>query len=75
MDLASEARELGPELSELRRRLHAIPEVGLQLPATQRAILDELDGLDLEISTGSAVSSVTAVLRGGRPGPGGAPAR
>jgi hippurate hydrolase len=69
VDLSSEARDLGPELTALRRRLHTIPEVGLQLPATQQAILDELDGMGLEISTGTAVSSVTAVLRGGRPGP------
>jgi hippurate hydrolase len=32
-------------------------------------VLDALDGLPLEISTGQGLSSVTAVLRGGRPGP------
>ncbi|RUR01762.1 M20 metallopeptidase family protein [Labedella endophytica] len=58
-----------PDLVALRRRLHRDPEVGLQLPRTQALVLDALAGLGLEISTGSTCSSVTAVLRGGRPGP------
>jgi amidohydrolase len=57
------------DLIGLRRRLHAEPEVGLDLPATQATILDALVGLDLEITTGDALSSVTAVLRGALPGP------
>jgi len=60
---------LGEELVALRRRLHAHPEVGLQTPRTQAVILEALDGLGLEITTGRSISSVTAVLRGGRPGP------
>ena len=32
-------------------------------------MLGALDGLPLEITLGRALSSVTAVLRGGRPGP------
>jgi hippurate hydrolase len=57
------------ELVELRHTLHRRPEVGLQLPQTQETVLQALDGLGLEVSTGSELSSVTAVLRGGRPGP------
>src|SRR5580693_4737487 len=56
-------------MTELRHALHREPEVGLQLPGTQRRVLDALSGLPLDITTGSALSSVTAVLRGGRPGP------
>ncbi len=59
---------LGPAV-ELRRRLHAYPEVGLHLPETQRAILEAISGLDLKVSTGTATTSVVAVLEGGRPGP------
>lgn len=55
------------DLITLRRRLHQIPEVGLVLPQTQACVLEALAGLDLEISTGSAVSSVVAVLRGTAP--------
>lgn len=57
------------DLVALRRRLHRIPEVGLELPLTQAALLGELDGLALEVTTGVGLSSITAVLRGGRPGP------
>jgi hippurate hydrolase len=52
--LSSDAAELAPELAELRHRLHRHPEIGLQLPWTQQALLAELDGLGLEISTGEA---------------------
>ncbi len=64
-----DARAISAELSELRRAIHAEPEIGLDLPRTQRKVLDALDGLPLEISTGQSLTSVTAVLRGGAPGP------
>ena len=54
------------ELVTLRRDLHQIPEVGLDLPQTQARILEALDGLPLEITLGESVSSVVGVLRGGR---------
>jgi amidohydrolase len=73
--LRSDVAELEADVVELRHRLHRRPEIGLELPETQRAVLDALEGLPLEISTGSSCSSVTAVLRGTgtvRPaGPGG----
>ncbi|MGW1100143.1 M20 metallopeptidase family protein [Streptomyces sp. NPDC002455] len=69
MSLLHEARDLAPALTELRHALHREPELGLDLPLTQARILAALDGLGLEIRTGTALSSVTAVLRGGRPGP------
>lgn len=51
----------------IRRRLHREPELGLDLPATQRVVLEALSGLGLEITTGTSLTSVTAVLRGGAP--------
>jgi amidohydrolase len=57
------------EIVALRRTLHRTPEIGLHLPATQRLVLDALEPLGLEVSTGAGLSSVVAVLRGGRPGP------
>lgn len=69
MSLLHEARDLAPALTELRHALHREPELGLDLPLTQAKILAALDGLGLEIRTGTALSSVTAVLRGARPGP------
>jgi amidohydrolase len=63
-----EAVAVSGELAELRRSIHQEPEIGLELPRTQGKVLDALDGLPLEITKGHALSSVTAVLRGGRPG-------
>ncbi|MEU6857291.1 M20 family metallopeptidase [Glycomyces sp. NPDC046736] len=69
MDFREEAATIAPELIALRRELHKIPEIGLDLPKTQAAVLAALDGLGLEITLGETSTSVTAVLRGGRPGP------
>jgi hippurate hydrolase len=55
-------------MAELRRAIHREPEIGLELPRTQEKVLAALDGLPLEISRGAALTSVTAVLRGGRAG-------
>jgi amidohydrolase len=67
--------ELAGDMAELRHRLHRRPEIGLDLPETQETLLAELDGLGLELATGTALSSVVAVLRGGKAaGPGERPA-
>lgn len=55
------------DLVTLRHDLHQIPEVGLHLPETQARLLRELDGLPLEITLGKTLSSIVAVLRGGKP--------
>jgi hippurate hydrolase len=68
-DLLGSARDLLPEVVELRRTLHRHPELGLDLPRTQAAVLDALDGLGLELTVGERLSSVVADLEGGRPGP------
>lgn len=67
--LVEAARALQPRTVALRRRIHKFPEQGLQLPRTQAAVVQALDGLPLQVSTGKSVSSVTAVLTGGQPGP------
>ncbi|MGB3761735.1 MAG: M20 family metallopeptidase [Ornithinimicrobium sp.] len=58
------AHAMSEELRSLRRDLHQIPEIGLDLPLTQARLLAELKGLDLEITTGQGLSSVVGVLRG-----------
>ena len=63
-----DAVEIAADLAELRHAIHREPEIGLDLPLTQAKVLGALDGLPLEISRGKALSSVTAVLRGGQPG-------
>jgi amidohydrolase len=67
--LRDDAHALAPELVAIRRRLHQHPEVGLQLPKTQEIVLAELEGLGLEVTTGTSTTSVTAVLRGSGSGP------
>lgn len=49
----------------LRRRIHEHPELGLDLPRTQEAVLESLEGLGLTVTTGSSCSSVVADLDGG----------
>lgn len=66
---ATQASAMRDALVSVRRELHEHPELGLLLPRTQRVVLRELQGLGLEISTGAGLSSVTAVLHGGMPGP------
>jgi hippurate hydrolase len=53
MNLLDDARGMADDLTQLRRELHAHPEVGLDLPWTQEKVIGELDGLGLEISTGT----------------------
>ena len=67
--LTAEAGGQLEEAVELRRRIHGRPETGLDLPRTQEAVLDALDGLGLPLSTGQATTSVLGLLEGDRPGP------
>src|SRR5262245_26334123 len=60
--LRDEAAAIRDELTELRRSIHAEPELGLDLPATQRKVVDALHGLPVEVTLGRELSSVTAVL-------------
>ena len=69
MSFVDEGAALLPDLVALRRRLHAEPEVGLDLPKTQAHILEAIEGLGLEITLGTKTTSVVAVLRGAHPGP------
>ncbi len=65
MAVTQDAAAIAGDIARLRHAIHAEPEVGLHLPLTQRKILAALDGLPLEVTVGTALSSVTAVLRGG----------
>ena len=67
-EVLHDAIAISGDIAELRHAIHRDPEIGLDLPRTQRKVLDALDGLPLEISRGRSLSSVTAVLRGGKPG-------
>ena len=62
------AKTLQPRLVDLRRRIHAEPELGLETPRTREKILDELADLDLAIALHERSSGIVATLRGARPG-------
>ncbi|HWZ67276.1 MAG TPA: M20 family metallopeptidase [Stellaceae bacterium] len=62
-----EARALLPAAVTLRRRIHAKPELGLDLPLTTAAVLDELRGLDVAIARGSSTSGLIVTLTGTGP--------
>jgi hippurate hydrolase len=66
--ISDDAAAISHEIAELRRAIHIEPEIGLDLPRTQHKVLSALADLPLEVSTGQALTSVTAVLRGGHPG-------
>ncbi len=63
-----EARELLPQAVALRRRIHAKPELGLNLPLTTAAVLDRLAGLDVAIARGPSTSGLVVSLSGTKPG-------
>jgi amidohydrolase len=65
-----DAVAIAADLRDLRRAIHRDPEIGTDLPRTQEKVLAALAGLPLEqVTPGRQLSSVTAVLRGGQPGP------
>ena len=61
---AAEA-ELG-DVVELRRAIHADPEIGLQCPRTTSKIRAALAGLPLDYREGTTTTGFVAILRGGR---------
>ena len=67
--LLDAGRALLPDAVELRRDIHAHPELGLELPRTQQAVLDRIAGLDLDVRTGRTTTSVVADLVGDADGP------
>lgn len=66
--IRARAGELLPDAVALRRKLHAHPEIGLELPETTRAVRDAIADLDLEIRESRTTTSFVATLRGARPG-------
>ena len=69
-DLLTDAQTLLPELIEWRRRIHRHPELGIDNPVTQQLIVDALEPLGVDgLTTGTAITSVTATITGALPGP------
>lgn len=68
-DLVRQAGDLMEETVAVRRRIHAEPEIGLELPRTQELVAEQLTNMGLATVMGDSCSSVVAVLEGDREGP------
>ena len=69
IDTLSEAQDLLPGVIDLRRKIHANPELGNQLPETTATVLDALSDLDLEYRHSEETTGFVATLRGAANGP------
>ncbi len=69
-DVEALAAKVDARVQAWRRDIHQHPELGNRETRTARVVADHLKALGLEdIRTGVATTGVTAVLRGGKPGP------
>jgi amidohydrolase len=64
-----ESRDHLDDAIALRRRIHERPELGNELPVTREAVLEQLEGLPLDITLHTSTSGIAAALSGTRPGP------
>lgn len=62
-------RRAEPRLVEIRRDIHAHPEIGFDTLRTAGIVADELAALGLAPRTGVGRTGVVAEIAGGRPGP------
>src|SRR5690606_1675597 len=67
--VADAAQRLQAEVVAWRRDIHQYPELGNRETRTSALVAGHLRALGLEPKTGIATTGVTAVLRGGKPGP------
>jgi len=72
-NLLDAAKALSPEITSLRRAIHAEPELGLDCPMTMAKVREALTGLPLEWRTGPSTTGSVATLHGTADGKG--PAR
>jgi amidohydrolase len=68
-EVVEAARTLQSKVIEWRRDIHQHPELGNRETRTAALVAAHLRSLGLEPRTGIATTGVTAVLKGGRPGP------
>jgi hippurate hydrolase len=63
-DWRDDAEHILPDLVDLRRAIHAEPELGLQNPKTLAKIKAALAGLPLELREGPSTTGLIATLKG-----------
>lgn len=64
IDWRAEADAVLPAMTDLRRAIHAEPELGLHNPLTTAKIKAALAGLPLELREGPSTTGIVAILRG-----------
>ena len=64
-----EVEKVIPPITEIRHDLHRNPELSNREVKTAAKIAEYLKGLGYEVKTGIAKTGVTALLKGGKPGP------
>jgi len=69
VDFIAEADELFEYTRDLRRDFHKHPEIGFEEFRTAGIVAEELNKLNIEVSTGVAETGVVAIIEGGKPGP------
>ena len=68
-EVAAAAQSLQQKVVDWRRDIHQNPELGNRETRTAALVADHLRALGLDPQTGIATTGVTAVLKGGKPGP------
>lgn len=71
-EVRKKAKELGPRLVDIRRRLHRFPELGFAERETAVLVAEFLREHGLEVQEGIAGTGVVGLLRGEAPGSAGA---
>lgn len=66
--MRNDHRELQDELVTMRRQLHRIPELGLQLPQTAAYVAARLDAYGIPYRNNRGDDGIIATLEGGQPG-------
>ena len=66
---ADALQRLQPKIVQWRRDIHQHPELGTHEVRTAKLVADQLRALGLQPKTGIAQTGVTAILKGGKPGP------
>jgi hippurate hydrolase len=67
-DLLDELRGDLPEMTAIRRDIHAHPEMGMEEARTSALVAEKLRGWGIEVTTGVGKMGVVGTLRGTRPG-------
>lgn len=63
-NIIDEVKKMEEEIIKWRRKLHQIPEVGLNLPKTAKFIMDELDKMNIEYHTLVNGNAIVGLIKG-----------